>query len=78
MEVPISLDSMGEQHYLILPCEDENEWKRIESVLSRPFNSLSDFDEIINTLSVTDQKCKFFSKIPVCSALHVVVIVYSV
>uniref|UniRef100_A0A6B2L5L4 poly(ADP-ribose) glycohydrolase n=1 Tax=Arcella intermedia TaxID=1963864 RepID=A0A6B2L5L4_9EUKA len=47
-----------------MPCEDSEEWLKIQSVLSRPLGSLGDLDAIINEFSTTGQTCRFFTNIP--------------
>jgi hypothetical protein len=49
---------------LILPCENAEEWCRIETVLKGSVKTPSDLDSVITTFSVTEQKCKFFSTVP--------------
>ena len=51
---------------LILPCEDPEEWSKVESVLRRPLGALDGLDAVLTEFSAetSKQTCRFFSKVP--------------
>jgi poly(ADP-ribose) glycohydrolase len=51
---------------LFLPCENPDEWSKIERILRRPLIALQDLDALLTefALNSTKQTCHFFSKIP--------------
>ena len=51
---------------LVLPCEDREEWSRVESILRRPLASLADLDAVLTEFAApsTQQTCTFFSTVP--------------
>ena len=51
---------------LILPCEDPEEWSKVEAVLRRPLGAIDGLDAVLTEFSAetSKQTCRFFSKVP--------------